>query len=136
MVERLRKNGAILIGKTNVPEFGLGSHTYNPVFGTTFNAYDQSKSAGGSSGGAAVSLALNMLPVADGSDFGGSLRNPAAWNNVYGLQGHLSWESSIHRARKSFMTVFLLKVLWAEMFKILLCCYRYKQDMISVRLCL
>ena len=86
MVERLRKNGAILIGKTNVPEFGLGSHTYNPVFGTTLNAYDQSKSAGGSSGGAAVSLALNMLPVADGSDFGGSLRNPAAWNNVYGLR--------------------------------------------------
>ncbi len=86
MVERLRRNGAVLIGKTNVPEFGLGSHTYNQVFGTTLNAYDLSKSAGGSSGGAAVSLALNMLPLADGSDFGGSLRNPAAWNNVYGLR--------------------------------------------------
>lgn len=86
MVERLRRSGAILIGKTNVPEFGLGSHTYNQVFGTTLNAYDLSKSAGGSSGGAAVSLALDMLPLADGSDFGGSLRNPAAWNNVYGLR--------------------------------------------------
>lgn len=86
MVERLRQSGAIFIGKTNVPEFGLGSHTYNKVFGTTLNAYDLTKSAGGSSGGAAVSLALNMLPVADGSDFGGSLRNPAAWNNVYGLR--------------------------------------------------
>ncbi|SMC30178.1 amidase [Polynucleobacter kasalickyi] len=86
MVERLRQSGAILIGKTNVPEFGLGSHTYNKLFGTTLNAYDLTKSAGGSSGGAAVSLALNMLPVADGSDFGGSLRNPAAWNNVYGMR--------------------------------------------------
>lgn len=86
VVERMRKNGAVFIGKTNVPEFGLGSHTYNPLFGITRNAYDLSKSAGGSSGGAAVSLALHMLPVADGSDFGGSLRNPAAWNNVYGLR--------------------------------------------------
>lgn len=86
LVERIRKAGAILIGKTNVPEFGLGSHTYNPVFGTTSNAYDQTKSAGGSSGGAAVALALNLLPVADGSDFMGSLRNPAAWNNVFGFR--------------------------------------------------
>ena len=86
MVERLRKAGAIFIGKTNTPEFGLGSHTYNPVYGTTRNAYDQSRSAGGSSGGAAVSLALRMLPVADGSDFGGSLRNPAGWNNVFGFR--------------------------------------------------
>jgi amidase len=86
LVERVRKAGAILIGKTNVPEFGLGSHTYNTVFGTTSNAYDQTKSAGGSSGGAAVALALNMLPVADGSDFMGSLRNPAAWNNVFGFR--------------------------------------------------
>jgi amidase len=77
MAERLRKAGAIFIGKTNTPEFGLGSHTYNPVYGTTRNAYDQSRSAGGSSGGAAVALALRMLPVADGSDFGGSLRPPA-----------------------------------------------------------
>jgi amidase len=77
MAERLRKAGAIFIGKTNTPEFGLGSHTYNPVYDTTRNAYDQSRSAGGSSGGAAVALALRMLPVADGSDFGGSLRPPA-----------------------------------------------------------
>jgi amidase len=89
MVERLRKAGAIIIGKTNTPEFGLGSHTYNSVYGPTRNAYDQSRSAGGSSGGAAVSLALRMLPVADGSDFGGSLRNPAGWNNVFGFRTSL-----------------------------------------------
>ncbi|TDR89094.1 amidase [Enterovirga rhinocerotis] len=86
MVERMRAAGAIFIGKTNVPEFGLGSNTYNPVFGPTLNAYDQSRTAGGSSGGAAVALALGMLPVADGSDHGGSLRNPAAYNNVFGLR--------------------------------------------------
>src|ERR1700693_722338 len=86
MVERLRKAGAIFIGKTNAPEFGLGSHTYNPVYGVTRNAYDQSRTSGGSSGGAAVSLALRMLPVADGSDYGGSLRNPAGWNNVFGFR--------------------------------------------------
>jgi amidase len=86
MVERLRKAGAIIIGKTNTPEFGLGSNTYNPVYGVTRNAYDQSRSAGGSSGGAAVGLALRMLPVADGSDYGGSLRNPAGWNNVFGFR--------------------------------------------------
>lgn len=86
VVQRMKGAGAILIGKTNTPEFGLGSHTYNTVFGVTKNAYDQSKSAGGSSGGTAVALALNLLPVADGSDMGGSLRNPAAWNNIYGLR--------------------------------------------------
>jgi amidase len=85
-VERMRGAGAIFIGKTNTPEFGLGSHTYNSVYGATHNAYDQGKSAGGSSGGAAVSLALRMLPVADGSDYGGSLRNPAGWNNVFGFR--------------------------------------------------
>jgi len=85
-VERLRRAGVIIIGKTNAPEFGLGSQTYNSVFGTTLNAYDQSKCAGGSSGGAAVSLALRMLPVADGSDMMGSLRNPAAYNNVIGFR--------------------------------------------------
>ncbi len=85
-VERLRRNGAILIGKTNVPEFGLGSQSYNPIFGVTRNAYVQTKTAGGSSGGAAASLALRMLPVADGSDFMGSLRNPAAFNNVIGFR--------------------------------------------------
>jgi len=86
MVERLRNAGAIFIGKTNTPEFGLGSHTYNPVYGVTRNPYDLSRSAGGSSGGAAVALALRMLPVADGTDYGGSLRNPAGWNNVYGFR--------------------------------------------------
>jgi amidase len=86
IVERIRKAGAIFIGKTNVPEFGLGSNTYSPVYGITRNAFDQSRSAGGSSGGAAVSLALRMLPVADGSDFGGSLRNPAGWSNVFGFR--------------------------------------------------
>jgi amidase len=86
MAERLRKAGAIFIGKTNTPEFGLGSHTYNPVYGTTRNAYDPTRSAGGSSGGAAVALALRMVPVADGSDYGGSLRNPAGWNNVFGFR--------------------------------------------------
>ena len=86
LVERIRRAGAIIIGKTNVPEFGLGSHTFNPVFGTTLNAYDQSRTAGGSSGGAAVSLALKMLPLADGSDHAGSLRNPAAFNNVFGFR--------------------------------------------------
>jgi amidase len=89
MVERLRKAGGIIIGKTNTPEFGLGSHTYNSVYGTTRNAYDQTRSAGGSSGGAAVALALRMLPVADGSDSGGSLRNPAGWNNVFGFRTSL-----------------------------------------------
>lgn len=85
-VARMRAAGAILIGKTNVPEFGYGSNTYNPVFGVTRNAYDPSRIAGGSSGGAAVALALRMLPVADGSDMGGSLRNPAAYNNVFGFR--------------------------------------------------
>jgi amidase len=86
MVERIRKAGAIFIGKTNTPEFGLGSHTFNPVYGITRNAYDQSRSAGGSSGGAAVALALRMLPLADGSDYAGSLRNPAGWNNSFGFR--------------------------------------------------
>lgn len=86
LVERLRGAGAIVIGKTNTPEFGLGSHTYNPVFGITRNAFDPRLSAGGSSGGAAVAVALSMLPAADGSDFGGSLRNPAAFNNVFGFR--------------------------------------------------
>ncbi|RWK41891.1 amidase [Mesorhizobium sp.] len=85
-VERIRKAGAIIIGKTNVPEFGLGSNTYNAVFGPTLNAFDPALTAGGSSGGAAVALALDMVPVADGSDFGGSLRNPAAYNNIYGFR--------------------------------------------------
>jgi amidase len=86
MAERLRKAGVIFVGKTNTPEFGLGSHTFNPVFGPTRNPYDRARSAGGSSGGAAVALAARMLPLADGSDYGGSLRNPAGWNNVFGFR--------------------------------------------------
>ena len=82
----LRAAGAILIGKTNTPEFGLGSHSFNPVFGVTHNPYDLSRSAGGSSGGAAAALAARLVPVADGSDMMGSLRNPAAFCNVYGLR--------------------------------------------------
>jgi amidase len=86
MVARMRRAGAIVVGKTNTPEFGLGSHTYNAVFGITRNAWDATRTAGGSSGGAAVSLALRLQPVADGSDMMGSLRNPAAFNNVFGLR--------------------------------------------------
>jgi amidase len=85
-VARLRRAGAILIGKTNASEFGLGSQTYNGVYGTTRNAYDPSRTAGGSSGGAAAALALRMVPVADGSDMMGSLRNPAAFNSVVGFR--------------------------------------------------
>ena len=88
-VERMRAAGVIFVGKTNTPEFGLGSHTYNPVYGATHNAYDQSKTAGGSTGGGAVALAMRMLPLADGSDYGGSLRNPAGWNNVVGFRNSL-----------------------------------------------
>ncbi|HEY1928313.1 MAG TPA: amidase [Caulobacteraceae bacterium] len=86
MAERLRKAGVIFVGKTNTPEFGLGSHTFNPVFGPTRSPYDRTRSAGGSSGGAAVALATRMLPLADGSDYGGSLRNPAGWNNLFGFR--------------------------------------------------
>ena len=98
LVQRVKAAGGIVVGKTNTPEFGLGSHTFNEVFGATRNAFDPTRSAGGSSGGAAVALALRMLPVADGSDSMGSLRNPAAWNNVFGFrpsQGRVpSWPST------------------------------------------
>ncbi|NOD95827.1 amidase [Ruegeria sp. HKCCD6228] len=83
---RMRQAGAILVGKTNTPEFGLGSHTFNPVYGATRNPYDADRTCGGSSGGAAVALATGMVALADGSDMMGSLRNPAAWNNVYGFR--------------------------------------------------
>ncbi len=83
---RLRAAGAILIGKTNVPEWGMGSHSFNPVFGVTRNPYDPARTAGGSSGGAGAALAARMLPLADGSDAMGSLRNPAAFCNVYGFR--------------------------------------------------
>ena len=85
-VERVRRAGAIIIGKTNTPEFGAGSQTFNALFGATRNPYDLTKTCGGSSGGAAVSLACGMLPLADGTDLGGSLRNPASFCNVVGFR--------------------------------------------------
>jgi amidase len=85
-VERIRVAGAIIIGKTNTPEWGFGSHSYNPVFGVTRNPWDLTRSAGGSSGGAGAALAARLVPVADGSDMMGSLRNPAAFNNVVGFR--------------------------------------------------
>jgi amidase len=86
VVERMRRAGAITIGKTNTPEFGSGSQTFNTVFGATRNPYDLTKTCGGSSGGAAVALACGLVPVASGSDTGGSLRNPAAFCNVVGFR--------------------------------------------------
>jgi amidase len=86
MTARMKAAGCIVIAKTNMPELGLGSHTFNDLFGATGNAWDAEVSAGGSSGGAAVALAQRLLPVADGSDFMGSLRNPAAWANIFGMR--------------------------------------------------
>ena len=86
LARRLKDAGAIVIGKTNVPEFGFGSHCANPVFGVTRNPFEVSLSAGGSSGGAAAALATGMVSVADGSDMMGSLRNPAAWCDVWGFR--------------------------------------------------
>jgi amidase len=85
-VARVLAAGAVPVAKSNVPEFAAGSHTFNPVFGTTLNPYDLTRSAGGSSGGAAAALATGMVALADGSDMGGSLRNPASFNNVVGLR--------------------------------------------------
>jgi amidase len=89
LVERVRAAGVVTIGKTNVPEWAAGSHTFNPIFGTTRNPYDLTRSAGGSSGGAGAALAAGMVPLADGSDMGGSLRNPASFCNVVGLRPSL-----------------------------------------------
>lgn len=86
LVEREKKAGAIIVGKTNVPELGMGSQTFNPLFGPTFNPYDLSKTCGGSTGGGAVALACGMIALADGSDMGGSLRNPGSFCNVVGLR--------------------------------------------------
>lgn len=104
-VERLRAAGALIIGKTNTPEFGAGSNTFNEVFGATKNPYNLKKTVGGSSGGAAAALSTRMLPLADGSDMGGSLRNPAAFCNVVGfrpsmgrvpmLSNSLTWQSRL-----------------------------------------
>ncbi len=89
VVARIRAAGAVPIGRTNVPEFAAGSHTFNPVFGTTRNPVDPTRSAGGSSGGAACALRAGMVPLADGSDMGGSLRNPASFCGVVGLRPSL-----------------------------------------------
>jgi amidase len=86
IVQRIRAAGAITLGKTNTPEFGAGSNTFNAVFGATRNAFNLAKTVGGSSGGAACALNCNLLPIADGSDTGGSLRNPGAWNNIVGFR--------------------------------------------------
>lgn len=86
LVSRVKAAGAVSVGKTNTPEFGAGSHTFNSVYGATRNPWDLDRSAGGSSGGAAAALATGMLSIADGSDMGGSLRNPAAWNGVVGFR--------------------------------------------------
>jgi amidase len=86
VVERMKNAGAIVLGKTNTPEFGMGSHTFNPVFGATLNPYDVTKTCGGSTGGGAVALACGMAPVASGTDIGGSLRNPANFCNVVGIR--------------------------------------------------
>ena len=99
VVARVKAAGAITIGKTNTPEFGAGSQTYNDVFGETRNPYDLSRTCGGSSGGAAVALATGMIPIADGTDTGGSLRNPASFCNVVGFRtspgliGHGRWST-------------------------------------------
>ena len=131
MVARLRNAGVIFIGKTNTPEFGLGSHTYNPVYGATRNAYNVTRSAGGSSGGAAVALALRMVPLADGSDYGGSLRNPAGWNNVFGFR------TSIGRiptdARDSWLPSMAVVGPMARTVTDSPCCYPCRRDSMLAR---
>ena len=99
IVERLKHAGAIVIGKTNTPEFGAGSQTFNAVFGATRNPFDVTKTCGGSSGGAAVAVACGMTPLADGSDLGGSLRNPAAFCNVVGFRPSIGRVPSWPRAQ-------------------------------------
>ncbi len=100
LVERVRRAGVVVVGRTNVPEFAAGSHTFNTVFGTTLNPVDPTRSAGGSSGGAACALAAGMVPLADGSDMGGSLRNPASFCGVVGLRPSLGrvpeWPAANH----------------------------------------
>ncbi len=86
LVSRVKAAGAIAVGKTNTPEFGVGSHTFNPVYGITRNPWNTDRTAGGSSGGAAAALSSGMVSIADGGDMGGSLRNPAAWNSVVGFR--------------------------------------------------
>jgi amidase len=107
IVERLRAAGAITLGKTNVPEFGAGSQTYNEVFGETLNPWDPTRTCGGSSGGAAVALAAGMLPIADGSDMGGSLRNPGNFCSVVGLRTSPG-RVPIHPARSAWSPLSVL----------------------------
>jgi len=116
-VTRLRDAGSVLVGKTNTPEFGAGSHTFNPVFGATRNPYDVSRSAGGSSGGAAAALATGMVPIADGSDLGGSLRNPASFCNVVGFRPTLTDEDPLELSTDGPMarTVADAALLWSAM---------------------
>ena len=116
-VTRLRDAGSVLVGKTNTPEFGAGSHTFNPVFGATRNPYDVSRSAGGSSGGAAAALGTGMVPIADGSDLGGSLRNPASFCNVVGFRPTLSDDDPLELSTDGPMarTVSDVALLWSAM---------------------
>jgi amidase len=104
LAERLRASGAIFIGKTNVPEFGAGSNTINPVYGPTLNPYNLKLTCGGSTGGGAVAVACGMLPLADGSDTGGSCRNPGSWNNVVGFR------PSLGRVPYEYPTGFFLRL--------------------------
>lgn len=106
-VRRMKKAGSIVIGKANTPEFGLGSHTYNTVYGATANPYDTTRSAGGSSGGTACAVATRMQAVADGSDFMGSLRNPAGWCNIYGYRP--SWGCVPSPALELYMNQFAVR---------------------------
>ena len=94
VVQTIEKNGGLIIGKTNIPEFAAGSHTYNSVFGLTKNPWNTSLSAGGSSGGAAAALATGMSWFASGSDLGGSLRNPASWCGVVGVETNIRLDTS------------------------------------------
>ncbi len=104
-VERIKRAGAIVIGKTNTPEFGAGSQTFNALFGATRNPYDLAKTPGGSSGGAAVALACGMLPLADGTDLGGSLRNPASFCNVVGFRPSPGRVPRLHQAATDLLGV-------------------------------
>jgi amidase len=105
LVERMKSAGAIMLGKTNTPEFGAGSQTFNEVFGATLNPWDTTKTCGGSSGGAAVALACQMVPIADGTDLGGSLRNPASFCNVVGLRPSAGRVPVLPAAGSSSMSV-------------------------------
>lgn len=104
LAERLRAAGALFIGKTNVPEFGAGSNTFNPVYGATRNPFNLKLTCGGSTGGGAAALASGMLPITDGSDTGGSCRNPGSWNNVVGFR------PSMGRVPYDFPTGFFLRL--------------------------